>query len=183
VQVRVPLPQSIRQGYLEVREVATKQVITAIEVLSPINKRSGPGRQTYEGKRAKVLSSSTHLVEIDLLRAYAPMPLVGEDSSSHYRKLVSRSDVRSYADLYPFNLQQPIPAFSLPLRTGDQEPVVDLQSLLNNIYDKSGYDLKLDYREDPMPPLNEADAVWLNALLVEVLIRGFLGIFGFDGHG
>ncbi|MEO0770122.1 MAG: DUF4058 family protein [Cyanobacteria bacterium J06649_4] len=51
--VRVPMPVSGRQGFLEVREVATKEVVTAIELLSPVNKRSGRGRQTYETKRLK----------------------------------------------------------------------------------------------------------------------------------
>jgi hypothetical protein len=40
-----------KQGFLEVREVATKAVVTAIELLSPVNKRAGTGRQTYETKR------------------------------------------------------------------------------------------------------------------------------------
>lgn len=170
-QVRVPMPQTVRQGYLEVREVATKQVITAIELLSPINKRSGRGRQSYESKREKVLSSATHLVEIDLLRAYEPMPVFGDDLQSDYRILVSRSDGRPFADLYLFNLQQPIPAVPLPLRPGNQEPVVDLQFLLDEIYDNSGHDLKLDYREDPVPPLKPEDAAWLENLLVEQQLR------------
>ncbi|NES46543.1 DUF4058 family protein, partial [Moorena sp. SIO2C4] len=62
--VQVPVPETIKQGYLEVREVATKEVVTAIEILSPINKRSGEGRKQYESKRNKVLGSFTHLVEI-----------------------------------------------------------------------------------------------------------------------
>jgi hypothetical protein len=165
------MPQTIRQGYLEVREVATKQVVTAIELLSPINKRPGQGRQTYESKRQKVLSSATHLIEIDLLRAYEPIPVFGDDLQSDYRILISRSDMRPFADLYPFNLQQQIPAFPLPLRPDDQEPIVDLQALLHNIYDKSGYDLKLDYHEEPIPPLREEDAAWLNGLLTEKELR------------
>ena len=76
--VEVPMPVTVRQGYLEVREVATKEVVAAIEVLFPINKRPGRGRRTYETKRERVLSSSTHLVEIDLLRAHEPMPILGK---------------------------------------------------------------------------------------------------------
>jgi hypothetical protein len=59
----------------------------------------------------------------------------------------------------------------LPLRPGDQEPVVDLQFLLDEIYDNSGYDLKLDYREDPVPPLKPEDAAWLENLLMEQQLR------------
>ena len=160
IQVRVPMPLTVRQGYLEVREVTTKEVVTAIELLSPINKRSGRGRQTYESKREQVLSSATHFVEIDLLRAYEPMEMFGIEGQSDYRILVSRSEQRPIASLYAFSVQNAIPAFSLPLRAGDPEPTVDLQKLLNEVYDKSGYDLKLDYSVEPVPPLSEADADW-----------------------
>jgi hypothetical protein len=165
MQVRVPMPLTVRQGYLEVREVTTKEVVTAIELLSPINKRSGRGRQTYESKREQVLSSATHFVEIDLLRAYEPMAMFGAEEPSDYRILVSRSEQRPIASLYAFNVQTVIPAFALPLRVGDLEPTVDLQGLLNEIYDKSGYDLKLDYRAEPVPPLANGEATWANERL------------------
>jgi Protein of unknown function (DUF4058) len=42
--VKVPAPDKIKQAYLEVREISTKQVVTAIEILSPVNKRNGEGR-------------------------------------------------------------------------------------------------------------------------------------------
>jgi hypothetical protein len=171
IQVRLPTPLTIRQGYLEVREVTTKEVITAIELLSPINKRPGRGRQTYENKREHVLNSATHLVEIDLLRAYEPMPIFAEGLQSHYRILVSRSDLRPLADLYAFNLQNQIPSFPLPLQQADQEPVVDLQQLLSQIYERSGYDLKLNYQEDPVPPLTKDEMVWLETLLKQAGLR------------
>jgi hypothetical protein len=104
IRVTVPVPETLRQGYLEIREVATKEVIAAIEILSPVNKRPGKGRQTYESKRERLLGSSTHLIEIDLLRAWAPMPIFAPDSQSHYRIIVSRGDCRPSADLYAFNL-------------------------------------------------------------------------------
>jgi hypothetical protein len=165
MQVRVPMPLTVRQGYLEVREVTTKEVVTAIELLSPINKRSGRGRQTYESKREQVLSSATHFVEIDLLRAYEPMAMFGAEEPSDYRILVSRSEQRPIASLYAFSVQTVIPAFALPLRVGDLEPTVDLQGLLNEIYDKSGYDLKLDYRAEPVPPLANGETAWANERL------------------
>jgi len=51
VTVTLPLPETVREGYLEIREVATGYVVTVIEVLSPSNKRAGMGRETYERKR------------------------------------------------------------------------------------------------------------------------------------
>jgi hypothetical protein len=74
VTVTLPIPEEIREGYLEIREVATGYVITAIELLSSTNKRPGTGRQTYEERRRTVLRSPTYLVEIDLLRGGKPCP-------------------------------------------------------------------------------------------------------------
>lgn len=169
--VRVPMPITLRQGFLEVREVATKEVVTAVELLSPINKRPGKGRQAYESKRQRVLNSSTHLVEIDLLRAYEPMPLYGERLQSDYRVLVSQSDRRPQADLYTFNLRDRAIAFQLPLLESDPSPTVDIQRLLNDVYDRSRYDLKLDYRADPLPPISTEDLDWLNSLLKDKSLR------------
>lgn len=163
--VTLPMPEQVKQSYLEVRDLATGQVVTAIEVLSPVNKRSGEGRETYLKKRDRILGSLTHLVEIDLLRGWRPMPMQGGKLEANYRILVSREAHRPQADLYAFNLRDPIPEFSLPLRTGDTEPTVDLQALLNQVYDRSGYDYVLDYCQPPNPPLSELDHSWANDLL------------------
>lgn len=125
ITVNIPMPQ-------EVREVGTGEVVTVIEVLSPKNKRPGEGRRAYENKRQKVLGSSTHIVEIDLLRGGQPMPILENSIQVTYRILVSRSDRRPQAELYPFGLQEPIPPFQLPLRHSDPEPLVDLQALLHS---------------------------------------------------
>ena len=170
-RVIVPVPETIKEGYLEIREVGTEEIVTSIEILSPTNKRSGKGRQMYEEKRYQVLGSRTHLVEIDFLRMGEPMLFFGNNIESRYRILVCRGDCRPYADLYAFNLQDVIPSFLLPLRSGDTEPVVDLQRLLNEVYDISGYDLVIDYSKEPVPPLSEADAAWADALLREKGLR------------
>lgn len=170
MKVIVPMPEDVREAYLEVKEVATQAVITAIEILSPTNKR-GDGRQKYEQKRQQVLVSRTHLVEIDLLRDGTSLPTVGADIESHYRILVSRSDTRPTADLYPFNLTAPIPSFSLPLQKSDDEPVVQLQTLLNDVYERSGYDYFIDYSTDPSSPLSDDELRWIDAVLREQGLR------------
>jgi hypothetical protein len=60
-----------------------------------------------------------------------------------------------------------IPQFPLPLRAGDAEPIVDLQGLLNGVYDRGAYDLRIDYTAAPVPPLSETDAAWADVLLRE----------------
>ncbi|MCL1473409.1 DUF4058 family protein [Argonema antarcticum] len=171
LQVTVPMPMEFREGYLEVREIATKEVVTVIEVLSPTNKRTGQGREIYDKKRQQVLASRTHLVEIDLLRGGQPMPVFGNNIEGSYRILVSRGNRRPRAELYVFNLPDEIPAFPLPLRTGDVEPVVDLQALIGGVYDRAGYDFVIDYSGEPVPPLSETDAAWTDGLLREKGLR------------
>lgn len=165
MEVTLPLPEALTEGYLEIRSVETGEVITAIEVLSPKNKQSVVGRLQYETKRQKIFKSDTNLVEIDLLRQGKSMPILEENIESDYQILVSRSKIRPKAELYRFNLQDKIPQFPLPLRDNDTEPVVDLQKLLHEIYDQGGYDLRLDYSRSPVPNLPEVDAIWAEELL------------------
>jgi len=84
---------------------------------------------------------------------------------------VSRGDYRPRADLYAFNLRDPIPAFPLPLRPEAEEPLVELGALLHALYDRAGYDLVVDYTAEPVPPLEGEDAVWADQLLREKGLR------------
>ncbi|MCT7955177.1 DUF4058 family protein [Laspinema palackyanum] len=165
--VQVPMMMEFREAYLEVREMATGEVVTAIEVLSPANKRRGKGREIYEEKRSRIFGTRTHLVEIDLLHGGEPMPVLGNDVEAHYRILVSRGDRRPHADLYLFNLPDTIPTFPLPLRSGDTEPIIDLNLLLNQLYDRAGYDFVIDYGEEPIPAFSEYEAAWADVWLTE----------------
>jgi Protein of unknown function (DUF4058) len=171
INVNIPIPEEVMEGYLEVREVGTGEVITVIELLSPKNKLSKEGRNAYENKRQKILGSATHLVEIDLLRSGKPMPISGKEIPSSYRILVSRSNYRPKAELYPFELQEAIPKFPLPLRTGDNEPLLDLQLLINQIYDRAGFYLAIDYTSDPTPKLSKTDTAWAANLLQQQGLR------------
>jgi hypothetical protein len=151
IPVTLPMPQEIQQSYLEVKDVATQEVISTLEILSPANKR-GEGQKKYEAKRQLVLDSLTHLVEIDLLRDGSPLPFETDAESSHYRILVSRSQTRPVADLYPFNLGDRIPDFPLPLRPEDHEPIVNLQQIVTDLYAQLGYDYFINYDHAPPPP-------------------------------
>jgi Protein of unknown function (DUF4058) len=151
VPVQIPQLEEVQQSYLEVRDAATKEVITAIEVLSPANKRSD-GRRKYEAKRQDILESLTHLIEIDLLREGEPLPMEADRLESHYRILISRSNTRPIADLYAFNLSDRIPNIPIPLRPEDPEPVLDLQQILTDLYEQLGYAYFIDYTQTPPLP-------------------------------
>ncbi len=163
--VEVPMIEELRETYLEIRSVPAGQVVTVIEVLSPTNKRPGAGRQAYLEKRTDLLGSPIHLVEIDLLRAGEPMPMYGMPTGFDYRVLVSRGNERPLAELLVANVRQPLPSFAMPLLPEDNEPMVELNRLLHELYDRAGFDLRIDYSQPAEPPLAVADAVWAAGLL------------------
>jgi hypothetical protein len=161
----VPIPEQIREVYLEVHLIETGEVITVVEILSPTNKRSGEGRQLYLAKRLAVLGTLTHFVEIDLLRGGERPPLMREPVVRDYRIMVSRAEQRPRVEVYPFGIREPIPRFQLPLQSREEEPVIDLQRILQEVYDRAGYDLVVDYTVEPVPPLSDEDARWADVLL------------------
>lgn len=165
IDVDVPVADEVREAFIEVRSVATRAVVTILELLSPGNKLFGRGRRRYERKRAQVFLTATSLVEIDLLRAGEPMPVLGPSVSGDYRLLVSRGTRRPRAQLYTWTVRQPIPAFPLPLLPEDPEPTVKLGAVLAELYDRARFDLQLDYRMPPVPPLEGDDAAWARDLL------------------
>jgi hypothetical protein len=159
VEVQLPIPDRARETYIEVRTVGGGKV-TTIEILSPSNKHPGKGRRVFEAKRRLVLDSLTHVVEIDLLRGGTPMPMNGISAGADYRILISRSERRPRANLLLFSVRDPLPVFELPLRDGETGPEERLREVLDSVYDTASYDLRVDYRGEPVPPLAPADAAW-----------------------
>ncbi|KYC35044.1 hypothetical protein WA1_09925 [Scytonema hofmannii PCC 7110] len=167
--IALPMPITVKERYLEVREIGSDTVITVIEVLSPKNKQKGSGRTAYEKKRGRVLGSLSHLIEIDLLRAHSPMTMLGKVQPTDYRIVVSRSPQRPKADLYGFNLPEPIPSFPLPLSLSDEELSVDLQPIVDGVCERAGYNDRIDYSQPvPPPKLSQANQQWVEELLAPI---------------
>jgi uncharacterized protein DUF4058 len=165
-----------RQTYLQILDRNGRQVVTVLELLSPSNKRSGPGNRLYMQKQAEVLDSAAHLVEIDLLRAGShtvavPDGLLAPYRPYHYLACVNRSSERGRFDCYPFRIREPIPIIPIPLLDGDADAVLDLRSALDRAYEAGYYSIDLDYQAEPEPPLSPEDAAWADALLREAGFR------------
>lgn len=62
-------------------------------------------------------------------------------------------------------MRQRIPSFFIPLRPGEQEPVLPLNQLLHELYDQGGYDMAIDYSQPADPPLAEEELQWMKELL------------------
>jgi Protein of unknown function (DUF4058) len=162
--VEVPMPEELHERFLVVREVATQDVVSVIEVLSLANKLTHEGRAAYEDKRKIVLGSKTSLVEIDLLRAGQPLPPF-QAGQSDYRILISPAATRPRAMAYTLSVRDPLPTLPIPLQPGDPEPPLPLNQLLHDLYDRASYDLAIDYSQPPVPPLHDDDAAWARQLL------------------
>jgi hypothetical protein len=170
----VPLliEDEIEEARLEIRHLESGSLVTIIEILSPTNKiRGARGRTSFLDKRRETLGSEVHWVEIDLLRAGVPSithpPLVASD----YRILVSRAGKRTRASYWPVNVRQPLPVIGIPLRAPDHDAALDLGAVLSAVYDDAAYDLSIDYRKKPEPPLKTDEAAWADRLLRECGLR------------
>jgi hypothetical protein len=170
VTATLPVPDEVHETYLEVRDPASGDVISAVEALSPTNKRPGEGERAHRERRLRTLGTRTHSIELDLLRGGEPPARhltswpVDVPQTGAYRVVVARGDRRPRADVYLAGIREPLPSFPLPLRPGDEEPVVELNRLVHALYDRGGYALRLDYRLEPVPPLDPGDTAWAGAL-------------------
>ena len=74
IQMATVMPSRVPHVTIEIRDVAQRALVTAIEILSPTNKR-GEGYREYLDKRRRLLCSMAHLIEIDLLRRGRRVPM------------------------------------------------------------------------------------------------------------
>lgn len=147
-----------KHRWLTIRDSQTRRIVTVIEVLSPSNKSPGDDREQYLRKRRRILRSSAHLVEIDLLRGGQRMP-VEDAPPSDYRMMVSRRPQRPDVQVWPIGARQPLPPIPVPLRTGEPELTLDLKPLVDAVYDGGAYRYHL-YTAPPQPPLLPPDDAW-----------------------
>lgn len=163
VEVGVPVVDLESHSYLEIRDRRSRRVITAIELLSPSNKYAGRDREQYIAKRSRILGSSAHFVEIDLLRGGPRLPLTDLPPCDYYA-LVSRVERRPRAQLWPILLRQRLPVVPIPLTDPHPNAQLDLQGLLHHIYDAAHYERYI-YDEEPTPRLSAEDAEWTRTLI------------------
>lgn len=156
----------IEEAFLEIQHLESKTTVTVIEALSPSNKiRGSAGRESFLVKRRQILASKVHWVEIDLLRAGTPSLDRLAVASSDYRIVVSRGEDWRRARFWPVRVRQELPVIGIPLRGKDPDVPLDLNAVLRTAYDHAAYDVSIDYRGDPVPPLSREDAAWAAKLL------------------
>jgi len=166
VLVHLPMPEQRREAFLTIREARTMEVVTLVELLSPGNKRPGSdGRRQYLSRREEVFQSSTHLVELDLLRGGQRLPTVDPLPPADFYALICRNRPRDQAEVHHWTLRASLPTIPVPLAGDDPEATIDLQPVFAATYDRAGYDYSLDYRQPVRPPLGEKEAAWVAGVL------------------
>jgi hypothetical protein len=112
-----------------------------------------------------VLQSHAHLVELDLLRGGLRLPTVTPLPQGDYFAIVSRRPRCPKASVYAWPLRDPLPTIPVPLKKGDPDVPLNLQTVFNTVYDRARYDLSLNYHAELQPPLSEENADWMRRLV------------------
>jgi Protein of unknown function (DUF4058) len=163
---RVLLEVEVRLSNIEIRETGTDRLITAIEILSPVNKRPGPQREKYLRKRRELFRSYVHVIEIDLLRDGQRSPLEIPPPDAAYYVSLGRADNHPTIDVWAIQLQDRLPCIPIPLADPDPDIALDLGAIVREVYERGAFARRLDYTQPPPPPeLSATEQAWLEDLL------------------
>jgi threonine dehydratase len=109
----------VRLVTVEIRDAGQHQLITCIEILSPVNKHE-PGLSQYRRKQQRLYDAGVHLIEIDLLRR-GLRPLVHPRLPDvPYLVTLTRAGSERI-DVWPITLQARLPVIPVPLRSPDPD--------------------------------------------------------------
>jgi hypothetical protein len=168
--------EEVREPFIHIVDVKRQsRVVTAIEVLSPKNKRPGPGSKSYLQKRQELWAGGANLVEIDLLRAgratagMAPGRLQSLQPF-HYMVVVTRRKTRRQ-EVYTATIRQRLPRPAIPLGKTDPDVTLDLQAAFSRCWAGGPYPELLRYGAAPPGRLDESDVAWCVNLLRKKQLR------------
>ena len=152
--------------YVKIIDSRDKRVVTVVELLSPSNKSSGSDRRGYLAKREEYILSGTNLVEIDLLRDGARLPMGRSRLPiADYYVLVSRTQNFPLVDLWAFTLRDELPNIPIPLKPEHDDVPDSLRDCLDDAYEDADYETRIDYALRPDSPLRSPDAARATKLL------------------
>lgn len=157
-------PVEVRIPVIEIRDRDNNQLITTLEILSPVNKRRS-GLAPYLAKRQRLIKSKVHLLEIDLLR-YGTHPFEHPNvPDTHYHITLVRGGAK-HTDIWGFNIQDTIPIIPIPLKQPDTDILLDIRRALDMVYQRGIFELSIDYQKTPpLPAFSDEDQAWIKALL------------------
>jgi hypothetical protein len=162
-----------QEEYIEIRQRSDGRLVTLIEAVSPANKLTPTGRQTYLDKRQEGKNAGASLVEIDLVLQGLPTLEYSRDGLPDwdYAVTVTRGKQPERFEIYTATLQKRLPRFRMPLAADDRDTVLDLHVAFSRCYDQGDFASKINYQADPATSLNNEDRAWLNELLKQQNLR------------
>ncbi|MCX6367096.1 MAG: DUF4058 family protein [Armatimonadetes bacterium] len=163
-------PVEVTHRFINIIAVRDRELIATIELLSPINKR-GEGREKYLKKQQEILKSDIHLIEIDLLRGgehtvAVPQKMLHQNGKPYsYLVSLSQAHRRHKAYYWPIRLEDRLPTIRIPLTPDVADIPLDLQSVLDMVYDRGAYARLVDYHHPPTPMLTPLQQKWADGYL------------------
>ena len=156
----------IRETRVEILDASNElKLVALVEVISPTNKASGPGRASYLAKQKETLARDCHLIEIDLLsrgRHVLSIPGWRAKMLKPFDSLccVNRWPSRNRFELYPRTLRQRLPRLGIPLADDDPDATLDLQAAFEQVYVEGRYWRRIRYGEPCKPRISSHDQDW-----------------------
>ena len=169
VEMHALVEAEFRETFVEISQLRPeRRLVTTIEVLSPSNKRRHTeGWELFNRKRQAHLEGRANLVEIDLLRRGQRMPMCDDWPESPYYILTCWKKTAPMCKVWPAYVDRPLPKLRIPLSPPDDDIVLDLQPMVDAIYERSRYAVDIDYEKPCHPALDEAAVQFLKARLAE----------------
>jgi Protein of unknown function (DUF4058) len=174
--VKPVVAEPATERFIEIMKIKTNRVVTVIEVVSLSNKR-GAGLKVYRKKRRKLLASDVNVVEIDLVRKGNWKALLQPHTSPAKHETPYRATLRFAGDLaavylIPIPLRQALPKLPIPLRKGDAVVFLDVQPLVNAVYERGRCEQVLDYdKPPPEPAITAGDVAWCEEIVRHANLR------------
>jgi hypothetical protein len=167
VPMQAFIAEEFEETFVEIyAELEERVLVTCIEVLSPSNKRSGTeGWLQYKRKRQALLRGQANFIELDLLRDGDKQPMLTPWPDSPFTLLVSWAERAPYCRVWLGHFLHRLPVIPVPLLSPEPDLSLDLQPLIDGIYELGRYHERIDYARPLSPPLTDADAVRVQDLL------------------
>jgi hypothetical protein len=165
--VTIDLPadevEEVRDVWIEIRRRPERNLVTAIEILSPTNK-AGSGYWEYRSKRRNLIRQRVHLVELDFLVGGYRLEMEQDLPSADFYVFLSRANRRPKCDVYAWSIRHPLPKIPIPLLEPDPDILLDVPALFTLAYDRGRYARSLDYTKPLDLPLAPNDRAWAENL-------------------
>jgi len=163
------------EEYVEVRARSDGRLVTLIEVVSPANKTTPAGRDTYLAVRRHAEQARAGTVEVDLVTQGAPtldFDRTGLPAYDHC-VTVTRPSAPGRYEIYTTTFQKRLPKFKVPLAADDRDVLLDLQDVFRRAFDQGAFGRHIDYAADPPreAKLTDESRQWVDALLRQQKVR------------